>query len=220
MEADAPNADLHVAVSPDRTTRLWRSSISRLCARHSGLAGHSRLHSRLTVSPRRAGHSRLHSRLAVLTRVRIETRLCTIARLLRHSWLGAVAWLLLRLTVLPGVWIVARLLRLTVARLLRLLRLTVARLLGLAVALLGLLGLAVARLATEPGLLGGARLLPVGATRHELRLPEVGLLSRTRGKTVAAGGLIHDDDPTLGLRAARRTLRDDDRSEKRVLVSR
>jgi hypothetical protein len=142
-----------------------------------------------------------------------EPRLRTEPRLLR----GLAVLRLLRLTITTRVRIEARLLRLTVLRLLRLtvlrlLRLAVLRLLRLAVlrllrlTVLRLLRLTVtarvrveARLPTETGLLGltVALLRLTGLLRersagHELRLAEVRLLARTRGETVAAGGLIHD----------------------------
>lgn len=182
----------------------------------------ARLHSRLAVATGLlAGHSAgRHARgSAILTRVRI------VAAGLRsaEALLG-----LLRLAVL-------RLLRLAILRLLRLLAV-------------------LARVRIVAGLTTVTRLLrltglTVRAARHELRLPEVGLLSRTRGKSVAAGGLIHGDNPTLGwLCCAKnlpyqadarssdegtidrgeegpkdqpgpRTLRDCDPSEKRMLAS-
>ena len=167
-------------------------------ARHSGL-----LHAGLTVAARcRTGHTagRHAGLLAILTRVRIVAAGSGAEALLRLLRGLTVLRLLRLLTVLARVRIVAGLA--TEAGLLRLLRLTVLRLLRLAV--LRLLRLTVlARVGIVPRLTAETRLLrltglAIRAAGHELRLPEVGLLSRTRGKSVAAGGLIHGDDPTLG----------------------
>jgi len=190
---------LHVALAARGLLR--RRAVAGLSAGHSGLlrltvaAGHRagllaelarvRVEARLTAEPL-LGHAGLLRRRAVTAGHRAgllaEAGLLRLAEPRLHAGLLAVPT---GVRIEAGLLAVARLLRLTVAAGVRIEA-------GLATetGLLRLAGEAGLLRLTVPGLLRRTG-LPVRATGHELRLPEVGLLSRTRGETVAAGGLIH-----------------------------